>query len=56
MDLFDLLTIKFTLPAKAAPVRKVGGIMFINYFADQQQYRLKSEMHVSKDILNLWRV
>ncbi|HHH7894685.1 TPA: hypothetical protein ACP2P1_005088, partial [Escherichia coli] len=25
MDLFDLLTIKFTLPAKAAPVRKVGG-------------------------------
>ncbi|MEK0002220.1 DEAD/DEAH box helicase [Escherichia albertii] len=25
MELFDLLTIKFTLPAKAAPVRKVGG-------------------------------
>lgn len=25
MDLFDLLTIKFTLPAKAAPLRKVGG-------------------------------
>lgn len=25
MDFFDLLTIKFILPAKAAPARKVGG-------------------------------
>lgn len=25
MDFFDPLTIKFTLPAKAAPARRVGG-------------------------------
>lgn len=56
MELFDLLTIKITLPAQAVPARKVGGNLVHKLLFRSTTVSAQVRNARFQDILNLLRV